>query len=62
MMKVWPFDVALRGEMSNHLMLRWLMTVVVSDEEKASVEVILVCGTCMERGKARCRYCLSGQG
>jgi len=37
-MEVWPFDVALRGEMSNHLMLRWLMTVVVSDEEKASVE------------------------
>ena len=35
-MKVlWPFGVALRGEASNHLMLRWLMTVVVSDEEKA---------------------------
>jgi hypothetical protein len=31
----WPFGVALRGEASNHLMLRWLMTVVVSDEEKA---------------------------
>ncbi len=37
MMKVWPFGVALRGEASNHLMLRWLMTVVVSDEEKAHV-------------------------
>ena len=36
-MKVWPFGVALRGEASNHLMLRWLKTVVVSDEEKASV-------------------------
>jgi hypothetical protein len=36
-MKVWPFDVALRGEASNHLMLRWLKTVVVSDEEKASM-------------------------
>src|SRR4051812_39386944 len=36
-MKVWPFGVALRGEASNHLMLRWLMTVVVSDEEKAHV-------------------------
>ena len=38
-MKVlWPFGVALRGEASNHLMLRWLKTVVVSDEEKALVE------------------------
>ena len=36
--KVWPFGVALRGEASNHLMLRWLKTVVVSDEEKAPVE------------------------
>jgi hypothetical protein len=34
-MKVWPFGIALRGEVSNRLMLRWLMTVVVSDEEKA---------------------------
>jgi hypothetical protein len=34
---LWPFDVALRGEASNHLMLRWLKTVVVSDEEKAQV-------------------------
>ena len=33
----WPFGVALQGEASNHLMLRWLMTVVVSDEEKAHV-------------------------
>ena len=37
MMKVWPFGVVLRGEASNHLMLRWLKTVVVSDEEKASM-------------------------
>jgi hypothetical protein len=36
MMKVWPFGAALRGEASNRLMLRWLKTVVVSDEEKAS--------------------------
>ena len=36
-MKVWPFGVALRGEASNRLMLRWLKTVVVSDEEKAYV-------------------------
>ena len=32
----WPFGVALRGAASNRLMLRWLKTVVVSDEEKAS--------------------------
>src|SRR5262249_18127418 len=32
---LWPFGVALRGEMSNHLKLRWLKTVVVSVEEKA---------------------------
>lgn len=34
---MWPFGVARRGETSNHLMLRWLKTVVVSDEEKAQV-------------------------
>ena len=34
----WPFGVALRREAPNHLMLRWLKTVVVSDEEKAPVE------------------------
>jgi hypothetical protein len=34
-MQVWPFGTALRGEVSNRLMLRWLKTVVVSDEEKA---------------------------
>jgi hypothetical protein len=32
---LWPFGVALWGEMPNRLMLRWLKTVVVSDEEKA---------------------------
>jgi hypothetical protein len=38
-MKVsWPFGVALRREASSRLMLRWLKTVVVSDEEKAPVE------------------------
>jgi hypothetical protein len=37
-MKVlWPFGVALRGEASNRLKLRWLKTVVVSVEEKACV-------------------------
>ena len=35
MMKDWPFGAALRREAPNHLMLRWLKTVVVSDEEKA---------------------------
>jgi hypothetical protein len=34
-MKVWPFGAALRWEASNHHMLRWLKTVVVSDVEKA---------------------------
>jgi hypothetical protein len=38
-MKVsWPFGAALRGEASSRLMLRWLKTVVVSDEEKTPVE------------------------
>lgn len=37
MMKVWPFGVARRWEAPNRLMLRWLKTVVVSDEEKAPV-------------------------
>jgi hypothetical protein len=36
-MKVWPFGAALRRVVSNRLMLRWLKTVVVSDEEKADV-------------------------
>ncbi len=35
----WPFGVALRGEMPNHLMLRWLKTVVVNDEDKARITV-----------------------
>ena len=40
MMKVWPFGAALRREASNRLMLRWLKTVVVSDEEKAPVKAL----------------------
>jgi len=37
-MKVlWPFGAAHAGEASSRLMLRWLKTVVVSDEEKAQV-------------------------
>jgi hypothetical protein len=31
----WPFGAVLRRGASNRLMLRWLKTVVVSDEEKA---------------------------
>jgi hypothetical protein len=34
----WPFGAALRGEASSRLMLRWLKTVVVSDEGKAPGE------------------------
>ena len=34
---LWPLGVALRGEASSRLMLRWLKTVVVSDEEKTHV-------------------------
>ncbi len=34
----WPFGVVLRGTISNRHMLRWLMTVVVSDVEKAAGE------------------------
>jgi len=34
-MKAWPFGTALRGEVSNRHMLRWLKAVVVSDVEKA---------------------------
>jgi hypothetical protein len=34
---LWPFGVALWGEMPNRLKLRWLKTVVVSVEEKAHV-------------------------
>ena len=30
----WPFGAALRGEASNHPLLRWLKTVVVSEWEK----------------------------
>ena len=33
----WPSGAALRGVASSRLMLRWLKTVVVSDEEKAHV-------------------------
>ena len=33
----WPSDVGLRGRASNHPVLRWLKTVVVSDREKAHV-------------------------
>jgi hypothetical protein len=32
---VWPSGIALRGEVPNRPVLRWLKTVVVSDREKA---------------------------
>ena len=38
-MKVGPSSPLLRGVAANHHMLRWLKTVVVSDVEKASLEV-----------------------
>ena len=31
----WPSGAGLRGQASNHPVLRWLKTVVVSDREKA---------------------------
>ena len=33
----WPSGIVLWGMVSNHHVLRWLKTVVVSDVEKASV-------------------------
>jgi hypothetical protein len=36
MKDLWPFGIVLRGAVSNHLMVPWLKTVVLSDEEKAS--------------------------
>jgi hypothetical protein len=33
-----PLESLVRGEASNHLMPRWLKTVVVSNEEKAPQE------------------------
>ena len=38
-MEVWPSGVGLRGQASNHPVLRWLKTVVVSDREKARLNV-----------------------
>lgn len=37
---LWPSGVALRGEAPNHRMLRWLKTVVVSDREKAGLDLV----------------------
>ena len=34
---MWPFGVALRRVVSNRFMLRWLKTVMVSNEEKVHV-------------------------
>ena len=35
---LWPSGVALRGEASNHRMLRWLKTVVVSDRGEGALD------------------------
>lgn len=37
MVKVWPFGIALRGEVSNRPRLHWLKTVVVSVVGKGAV-------------------------
>jgi hypothetical protein len=42
-MGVWPPEVGLQGQASNHLMLLRLRGVVVSDEEKAAVKLSGVC-------------------
>jgi len=51
-MEVWPSGAALRGVASNHRMLRWLKTVVVSDAEKAPVRRQV--GTRKTLRKSRC--------
>jgi hypothetical protein len=38
MKECWPFGAVRRGMVSNRHMLRWLMTVVVGDVEKAAGE------------------------
>jgi hypothetical protein len=52
----WPFGVALRGEASNHRVLRLLTTVVVCDAEKAQIDAS--CGDqedgAPSRGRDRC--------
>jgi hypothetical protein len=53
---LWPFGVARQGETSNRLMLRWLKTVVVSDEEKAQVMRQVGTGkTSASKPLSRCR-------
>ena len=44
-MEVWPSEVGLQGQASNHLMLLRLRGVVVSDEEKAATKLS---GKCRE--------------
>jgi hypothetical protein len=56
-MKVWPFGAALRGVASNHRVLRWLKTVVVSDTEKAHVMRQVGIGkTNVSESLLKCRY------
>jgi hypothetical protein len=58
---LWPFGVALRGEASNHLMLRWLKTVVVSDEEKAQfMRQVGIGKTSVSKPLLKCRNAIDG--
>ena len=52
-MKVWPFGVALRGETSNRLKLRWLKAIVVSVGEKAHVMRQVGTGKTFQKAPAR---------
>jgi hypothetical protein len=49
----WPSGVALRGEASNHPVLRWLKTVVVSDREKARLTRQVGTGKTFQKPPAR---------
>ena len=49
----WPSGVALRGEASNHPVLRWLKTVVVSDREKARLTRQVGTGKTFQNAPAR---------
>lgn len=59
---MWPFGIVLRGMVSNHLMVPWLKTVVLSDEEKG---IRLRCQAGNRKTNAseplmKCRYLESG--
>ena len=52
---MWPFGVARRGEASNRLMLRWLKTVVVSDEEAQVMRQVGIGKTSASEPLSKCR-------